>query len=308
VAKAPVRGTQSFVGVMTEVWRRPSLTGLEIGWRWLVGGIALYVAAVALGSYGVGVNVDVSGLQNLSVFQPVAAIQSIHALAHSIWGYTIPMLRWMVPSVIVLWLVVAAVGRTVVYRRLDATLQGRRFAVLVLGAIRAGLLAAAWGLWLYGVRLAVRISITGPAARQVEPSIVLFCAMLIVGSLAIYVLWAAVSWPFYLAPLLAMQLGLGPGGALKAAFRSGAVRGKLIEINMVMNIVRIALIVLAMVFSASPLPFSSVETQTFLNCWWGGVGLVYLGMSDYFHVVRSAAYLSLWRAYNFPDSGRSREA
>src|ERR1700679_2675767 len=108
---------------MTEVLRRPSLTGLEIGWRWLVGGIALYVAAVALGSYGVGVNVDVSGLQNLSVFQPVAAIQSIHALAHSIWGYTIPMLRWMVPSVIVLWLVVAAVGRTVVYRRLDATLQ-----------------------------------------------------------------------------------------------------------------------------------------------------------------------------------------
>ena len=132
----------------------------------------------------------------------------------------------------------------------------------------------------------------------------LFCAMLIVGSLALYVLWGAVSWPFYLAPLLAMQLGVGPGAALKAAFRSGAVRGKLIEINLVMNIVRIALIVLAMVFSASPLPFSSVETQTFLNCWWGGVGLVYLGMSDYFHVVRSAAYLSLWRAYNFPDSGQ----
>ena len=85
------------------------------------------------------------------------------------------------------------------------------------------------------------------------------------------------------------------------------MRGKLIEINMVMNIVRIALIVLAMVFSASPLPFSSVETQTFLTCWWAGVGLVYLGMSDYFHVVRSAAYLSLWRAYDFSDSGRSRE-
>ena len=116
-----------------------------------------------------------------------------------------------------------------------------------------------------------------------------------------YVLWGAVSWPFYLAPLLAMQLGIGAGGSVRAALGSGAVRGKLIEINMVMNIVKIALMVLAMVFSASPLPFSSVETQTFLNCWWGGVGLVYLGMSDYFHVVRSAAYLSLWRAYNFPD-------
>jgi hypothetical protein len=304
--KAPVRGTQSFVGVMTAVWGRPSLAGLEILWRWLVGGVVLYVGAVALGSAGIGVKVGAAGLQNLSAFQPVAAVQSLHALAESILGYTMPMLRWLVPGAIVLWLVVSAVGRTIVLRRLDGAMQGRRFAMLVLGALRAGFLAVVWWIWFWGVEVAVRVSITGPASRQAEPSIVLFCAMLIVGTLALYVLWGAGSWAFYLAPLLAMQLGVGPGAALKAAFDSGAVRGKLIEINMVMNIVRIALIVLAMVFSASPLPFSSVETQTFLNCWWGGVGLVYLGMSDYFHVVRSAAYLSLWRAYNFPDSGHAR--
>ena len=130
--------------------------------------------------------------------------------------------------------------------------------------------------------------------------------MLIVGSLSLYVLWGVVSWPFYLAPLLAMQLGVGPGAALKAAFASGAVRGKLVEINLVMNIVRIALIVLAMVFSASPLPFSSVETQTFLNFWWGGVGLLYLGISDYFHVVRAAAYERLYRgdAASLGDASR----
>ena len=218
------------------------------------------------------------------------------------------MLRWLVPTAIVLWFVVASLGRTIVLRRLDGALQARRLAMLVLGTLRAGLLTVVWGIWVWGVGTAVRVSITGPASRGTEPSIVLCCAMLIAGSLALYVLWGVVSWPFYLAPLLAMQLGLGPWGALKAAFRSGAVRGKLIEINMVMNIVRIALLVLAMVFSASPLPFSSVETEAFLNCWWGGVGLLYLGMSDYFHVVRSAAYLSLWRAYNFSDSGRSREA
>jgi hypothetical protein len=291
---------------MTEVWGRPSLAGLEIAWRWLVGAAAVFIAAVTFGSYGVAVHVNSAGLQNLSVFQPVAAIASFNAVVDAARRLLGPVLRWLIPLVVVVWLCVAAVGRTFVLRRLDPTLESRRLAMLALGALRAGLLAVISGLWVYGVRLAVRISITGPASRQVEPSIVLFCAMLIVGTLAIYVLWGAVSWPFYLAPLLAMQLGLGPGGALRAAFRSGAVRGKLIEVNMVMNIVRIALIVLAMVFSASPLPFSSVETQTFLNCWWGGVGLVYLGMSDYFHVVRSAAYLSLWRAYNFPDSGRAR--
>jgi hypothetical protein len=304
----PVRGTQSFVGVMTEVWGRPSLAWLEIAWRWLVGGVVLYVAAVVLGSQGIDAKVNAAGLQNLSAFQPVAAIQSLHALAASILVYTGPKLLWMAPLGIVFWLGIAAVGRTAVLRRLNTELQARRLAMLTLGALRAGFLAVMWGVWIWGVRLAMRISITGPASRQAEPSIVLFCAMLIVGTLALYVLWGAASWPFYLAPLLAMQLGLGPGAALKAAFRSGVVRGKLIEINMVMNIVRIALIVLAMVFSASPLPFSSVETQTFLNWWWGGVGLVFLGMSDYFQVVRSAAYLSLWRAYNFPDSGVARGA
>ena len=307
VARGAVRGTQSFVGVMTAVWKRPSLAGLEIGWRWLVGIVAFGLAGLAFGSRGLGAKVDLGWVRNASVFQPVGAINGLRDAASGLWNYASPVLRWMVPAVIVLWLVGAAVGRTVVLRRLDGGLHARRFAMLVLGALRTGLLAVVWGIWVWGIGVSVRVSITGPAARAAEPSIVLFCALLIVGSLALYVLWGSVSWPLYLAPLLAMQLGLGAGDALRAAFKSGAVRGKLIEINMVMNIVRIALIVLAMVFSASPLPFSNVETQTFLNCWWSGVGLVYLGMSDYFHVVRSAAYLSLWRAYNFPDSGRSRE-
>jgi len=299
----PVRGTQSFVGVMTAVWGRPSLALGEIAWRWLVGAVVLCVGGIAFGGRGIGFRVDLGGLRNASVFQPVASIASFNAAAVEVWRFAAPVLRWFVPMATVLWLAVAAVGRTVVLRRLDSSLTPQRFVMLVLGTLRAGLLAVMWGIWVWGVGFAVRVSITGPASRQMEPSIVLFCAMLIVGTLAIYVFWGAVSWPLYLAPLLSMQLGVGPGAALKAAFRSGAVRGKLIEINLVMNIVRIALIVLAMVFSASPLPFSSVETQTFLNWWWGGVGLVYLGMSDYFQVVRSAAYLSLWRAYDLPAGG-----
>jgi hypothetical protein len=313
----PVRGAQSFVGVMTAVWKRPSLAGLEIAWRWLVGVLVLtlYALLVAVEHVlGLGVMVssqlssDLAAVQAATVFQPVAAVHTLvvawNDLILPVWS----LWRWLLLALFVVWNVVAALGRAAVLRRLNRGLQARRFSLLVLGTLRAGLLAVVWGGWVWGVKLAVRISITGPAARQVEPSIVLFCAMLIVGSLALYVLWGAVSWPFYLAPLLSMQLRLGPAAALRAAFGSGAVRGKLIEINMVMNIVRIALIVLAMVFSASPLPFSSVETQTFLNCWWTGVGLVYLGMSDYFHVVRSAAYLLLWRAYNFPDPGDARAA
>jgi hypothetical protein len=64
-----------------------------------------------------------------------------------------------------------------------------------------------------------------------------------------------------------------------------------------MGIVKVALIVLGMVFSACPLPFASVESQTFLTWWWIGVGVLYLVASDYFHVVRASAYDALYRLH-----------
>jgi hypothetical protein len=37
----PVRGTQSFVHTLSACWRRPSLTALEVLWRWVYGAPAL---------------------------------------------------------------------------------------------------------------------------------------------------------------------------------------------------------------------------------------------------------------------------
>jgi hypothetical protein len=203
-------------------------------------------------------------------------------------GFIIPLL---------LWNLIAALGRTLVLRRLEPTLHARRLSLFFLGTLRTLCLTAAWALWLWLVVTASRIAITNPAAQGAEPSLVLFAAMLIVGTLALYCLWAIVSWPLQLAPLLAMRNNLGALAALRAAITSAKdLRAKLIEINLVMNIVKLALIVLAMVFSASPLPFTSVATPEFLQIWWTGVILLYLAMSDYFHVVRAAAYLSLHRA------------
>jgi hypothetical protein len=294
---APIRGTQSFVAIMGQVWRRPSLTALEIAWRWCVGLLLCFVARQALWGIGLEIGFDSTPLQNVTVFRPVAAIQTLQAVVEPVWKYALPTLHWLLPLAITLWILIAALGRTIVLRRLDPALHTRRITIFILGALRTLLLLGAWALWFRGLAYASRIAITAPASHGEEPSLVLFAAMLICGTLLLYVLWAIFSWFLQLAPLLAMQRNLGPIAALRAALTSPReLRSKLIEINLVMHIVRIALIVLAMVFSASPLPFSSVETQTFLTCWWIGVGLLYLAMSDYFHVVRAAAYLSLYRA------------
>jgi hypothetical protein len=89
----------------------------------------------------------------------------------------------------------------------------------------------------------------------------------------------------------------GVGKSFSAAFRLGPLKSKLMEINLVMGIVKIALIVLAMVLSACPLPFEAVATPEFMFLWSVGVSVIYFVASDFFHVARLVAYLELWRAY-----------
>jgi len=119
----------------------------------------------------------------------------------------------------------------------------------------------------------------------------------ILASLGTFTAWAVGSWALSLAPLIAMLRGVGMRVSMAAAFRRGRMPGKLVEINLVMGIVKIALIVLAMVASATPLPFESVVTSQFMAWWYAGVTLAYLVASDFFHVVRMMAYLEMWRVY-----------
>ncbi len=295
-SRAPVRGAQSFVGVMTEVWGRPSLTGWEILWRWAAGAPLLALVAWRVEVASRTVHVDTAALGAMTAFKPVAAFGAIDAAVAAILPAVKPLAVWLLPLAAVVWLMAAAVGRMLVMKRFDKTLRARPLTLLGLGVLRAALLAGVWAVWVWVVLKAGAIAITGPAAVGGEPDVVLYSAMLICGTLLVYVLWAVVSWPFQLAPLLAMQRDLGVGMSLGAAMRSTAARGKLIEINLVMSIVKIAVLVLGMVFSACPLPFANVESQAFLVCWWAGVVLVYLAALDYFHVVHAVAHLRLWRA------------
>ena len=308
---APVRGTQSFVGVMGQVWRRPSLTAMEIAWRWLPGAVCLAcipVLGVLLGSLGIDVHLrpllqtDLALYQSMSIFRPAAPLGAMSGGLAEVLHTLFPVLRWLIPLAFVLWNVVAAFGRTAVLRRLDPTLQVRRSTVLVLSMLRALILMVFWFLewWLAAGSLYSEIG--APAARGEEAHLVTFAAMLICGTLFLYVVWGVLSWFLQLAPLLAMRENLVAFAALRAALGSSKeLRSKLIEINLVMNIVRIALIVLAMVMSASPLAFQTVATQEFFVIWWCLAGLLYLAASDYFHVVRAAAYLSLHRALSGGD-------
>jgi hypothetical protein len=131
---------------------------------------------------------------------------------------------------------------------------------------------------------------------QGEPNLILYSALVIIFSLGIFIVWALLSWVFSMAPLLALLEGLGVGGSLVRSLRLGPLRGKLVEINLVMGIAKIALIVLAMVFSATPLPFEEAVSGTALYVWLAVVTVAYLVASDFFLVARVVAFVDLWSA------------
>ena len=297
IAAGTVRGTQSFVHTLSECWRRPSLTALEVLWRWVYGIPALLLLRYEGLRILQETPLDYGALRSMTVLDPMGAATT---LAKAMMVLLPPVLRvalWLAPLLVVVWVVMSAVGRTVVMRRVDGRLHARLGTLIVLQAIRVmALLGGVW-VWFLGMEWAAGLTVTGPISAGGEPNLVGYFALAIVGTLGLFILWAVVSWALAVAPLLAMLKGLGVGGSLAEAFRVGPLKSKLVEINLVMGIVKIALIVLAMVFSASPLPFESVTTPEFLFWWWLFVTAVYFVASDFFHVARQVAYLQLWRAY-----------
>jgi len=165
------------------------------------------------------------------------------------------------------------------------------------GLWMVALLACLW-LWYCGVAWASATHITAGA----QPDLVGYLCWLIFLSLGLYILWAMVSWTLAMAPVLMLLEGDGrPGAAFRAllgSFSLGkALSAKLMEIGLVLAIVKIMLIVLDMVFSAAPLPFSDEFGPDALHDLYVLIAIGFLIANDYFHVVRLRSFVALWRHY-----------
>ncbi len=299
VAAGTVRGTQSFVHTLAECWQRPSLTALEVLWRWAYGIPVLLVLRYEGLKILQETPLDYAALKSMTVLDPMGSAQTLAKAMALLLPRVLGVALWLAPLLVMIWVVVSAVGRTVVLKRADGRLHARVGTLIVLQALRVVALLGSFAFWFWCMERVAELTVTGPIAAGGEPNLVGYFSLVIVVTLGLFTLWAVVSWALSVAPLLAMLKGLGVGGSLVAAFRLGPLKSKLVEINLVMGIVKIALIVLAMVFSATPLPFESVTTPDFLFWWWTGVTILYFLGSDYFHVARQVAYLQLWRAYEY---------
>lgn len=301
-ASAPLRGTQSLVGVMGFVWRHPTLTLLELVWRWCTAIPLLFLLYRSLAPTVDAIPLDTAALGSMTFLEPV---RSAEILARQLRPFVFPVeatAKWWIPLALLLWTLAATFGRTAIYRRAqrlpartDVPTAARvavtspfslHFLAYTFSRALAFLLLLA--LWLFCLRAFVRSTVTHPLYAGAEPNLVLLSALAVLLTLALFMLWALTVWSLDLVPLQRLT-----GLTLPNTGQRRELRSKLIETNLVMGIVRVALFVLAMTFSASPLPFESRETQAYINVWWIGVATLYVLGSDFFHVVRRVTYLRL---------------
>jgi hypothetical protein len=261
------------------------LTAIELAWRWTFGVLALgCVWMFAHDAVMVWV-LKAADIGPLLLRGSVVARGTTDVLAN----------LWPLLGALAVWGVFAGVGRGIVLRRWDRSLGARPGTMIVLALLRVFSYAGVVVLWLWLLIAIARKDVWAPMARGLDPAYVPGFAIAVMVTLLLFILWATTSWILRVAPVLAMAGGRGPIAGLRAAMGLGPLRAKLIEINLVMGIVKVALVVLLLVLSSCPLPFETVESQSFLAWWWTGVGVLYLVASDYFHVVRAAAYEALYQ-------------
>jgi hypothetical protein len=290
------RGTQSFVHILALCWRRPSLLGLELLWRWSFG-VPLLVVLWFTGQHiwaETAAKLEATGVFQFSLQDPMqGAVQVSDAMG----VLKVPVLHiavWLLPLSMLGWAVAAGLGRSSVLRAFRPETPRRWAAMIVLQLLRIVALFGTLVVWFVAIRWAANFTLAvGAAGNEAggEPNLVLYCALVIVFSLGIFTVWALLSWVFSIAPLLAMLEGRSVGSSLARSLRLGPLRSKLVEINMVMGIVKLALIVLAMVFSATPLPFEEAVHGASLYAWWAVVTVLYLVASDFFQVARVVAFV-----------------
>jgi hypothetical protein len=120
-------------------------------------------------------------------------------------------------------------------------------------------------------------------------------------SLGFFTAFALASWPLLVAPLLVQRENRSIDSALRESLSLGKpFTGKLIEINLVLGIVKLALIVVAMVFSAAPLPFSDELGGGAMHVVAAASVVFYLVANDFFQVVRLKAFLAFRETFRQP--------
>jgi hypothetical protein len=293
---APVRGTQLLVEHMSGVVRRPSLVAIEIAWRWLFAVPFLFVCWQQGEKILAAFPLESSGASPLDTQNPWVAAVQLCNFAAFYEPHVFSELRWLLPAAALAWVIVSGLGRNFLLMRMEPRVAFRPVAMILMQAAWLALFGlTVWG-WLCSMQWAAATHITAFA----EPDLVGYFIWTIFLTLGFFTVFALTSWVLTIAPIL-LLLEPRRGSALSGfgqALRLGrGFSSKLAEINLVLGIVKLALLVVAMVFSAAPLPFADELGPGAMHFVTALSGVFFLVSNDFFQVVRLKAFVEFWRIF-----------
>lgn len=276
------------------VFTRPSLTAIEVAWRWIFGAPVLAVCWLQAQRILAELPPETTGLNTLDPQNPWTSAVKLTVAWDMYRPHVVSVLQWLLPLAAIAWIVLSGLGRNLVLKRMDPRLSFRPLTMIALQAAWLAVLALTCWAWFRCIGWAAATHI-GTGA---EPDLVGYTVWVIFLSLGFFTLWALVSWAVTIAPMLVLLEDRSAVSALGQSLRLGkAFTGKLVEINLVMGIVKLALLVVAMVFSSVLIPFSEEVGAGALHLEWIVVSLFYFVASDYFQVVRLKGFIEFWNVY-----------
>ena len=279
------------------VFRHPRITMLEIAWRWIFVIPFLWVCWREAQLIAIALPPDTAGVGLLNTQNPWIDGMQLGVVWMRYVPYVVHVLYWLVPAGLVAWSIMAGLGRGLVLKQIEPDAEYRPLPIMFLqGCWLALLLATVLG-WYKCIQWIAATHVSNPAA----PDLVGYSVWAIFVSLGLFTLWALINWPFTIATILVLEEGRSVLSALAEAFHLGkSFTAELIEINLTMGIVTLMLIVLAMVFSSAPVPFSEELGSGVLHVAIALSSLFYCVASDYFQVVRLKAFVEFWHTFRGP--------
>ncbi len=279
------------------VFRRPRLTLLEIAWRWIFAIPFLLICWHQMQLIAVALPPQAAGLDRLNSANPWISGVELGIIWTHYLPYVLHVLYWLAPLGAIVWAVLAGTGRGLVLKRMEPEVRYRPFALMVLHFLWVVLLGVFFLAWYAAIQRIAAAYITLQGADLVGYSI-----WAIFVSLGLFTLWAVISWPLTIAPVLALLERRSAFSALGQSFKLGkAFTSKLIEINLNMGIIKLMIIVLAMVFSSAPLPFASQLGNGAVHLAMAFALVVYCLLGDFFQLVRLKAFVDFWHTFRGHD-------
>jgi len=267
------------------VLRDPGMLLTEIVWRWSFGAAAILVLFVSIMGLLRSIHVSEADTAAWRSNNPTLMAQALANMLLESGPKMADTAAWVLPSITLLWIILATAGRTLTLNRLGRGTVDFR-------TVLASHCARAFLLWLAAAVLTSAIWFAARIAIGVgQPDYFLYYALAFWSIVLIGGFWAIANWYLSLAPICSLQTGAGfLKSTVQAVRLAKAQSGDFGGISLIFGIFRLATLAIAFVLCVLPSGLMSTWPRSY-TAWVVAVSLAYFAVGDFLYLGRMAAYM-----------------